>query len=49
MLKFSFFKKGIAYKGGWEMNIRIGQSSLRIAQFQFAFWRNSNPVWNLLW
>jgi hypothetical protein len=36
------------YREGWEMNIRMGKFSLRIARHQFAFWKNSNPVFNLL-
>ena len=43
---YSFFRYG--YKGGKEINIRIGQSCLRIARHQFAFWVGYNTVINLL-
>ena len=47
-MKIKFFKKRLAYKGGWELNLSLGQYSLRIAQYQFALWKNYNAFWNLL-
>jgi len=42
-----FFKN--AYKNGFELNIIVGQFNLRIAQYQFAFWKNYQPVFNYTW
>ena len=42
-----FFRYG--YRNGREMNIRIGKFCLRIARHQLALWKNSNPVFNLLY
>lgn len=47
-MKIIYFKKGIGYNGGWELNLSLGKTSLRIAQHQFALWRNYNPFFNLL-
>lgn len=45
-MRIKTFKHG--YKNGWEMNIHLGKFSLRIARHQFAFWRNYDPFFNLL-
>lgn len=47
-MSFSFFKNG-AYRGGFELNIIVGQFNLRIAKHQFAFWRNYEPIFNYTW
>jgi hypothetical protein len=45
-MKTRWFKKGIAYKGGWELTIFVGKFQLRIAQFQFALWKNYEAIFN---
>lgn len=47
-MKLRFYKKGLAYKGGWEFDLILGKYELRIAQHQFALWGNYNPFFNLL-
>ena len=42
---YSYFRYGV--KNGREINFRIGKFGLRIAQHQFAFWVNMNPVFDL--
>ncbi len=47
-MKIRFFKRN-AYKNGWELNF-IGKTySLRIARFQFAIWKNYEPIINKCW
>ncbi len=48
MLKIKWFSKGNSYKGGWELNIMTSTYQLRIAQYQFALWKNYNAIFNLL-
>lgn len=41
-----FFRYG--YRDGMEANFRIGKWTLRVARHQLAFWKNYNPIFNLL-
>jgi len=47
-MSVSFFKNS-AYRGGFELNIILGQFNLRIARHQFAFWKNYEPIFNYTW
>lgn len=47
-MSVSFFKNS-AYRGGFELNIIVGQFNLRIAKHQFAFWKNYEPIFNYTW
>jgi len=40
------FFKNSAYRGGFELDIIVGQFNLRIARHQFAFWKNYEPIFN---
>ena len=48
LMKTKYFKKGTAYKHGWEFNLMLGQYQLRIAQYQLALWKNNNAIFNKL-
>jgi len=45
-MKIKTFKHG--YRNGWEVNFFAGNFSLRVARHQLAFWKNHNPIVNLL-
>lgn len=47
-MKVKFFKKN-SYKNGFELNFIGSKYNLRIAQYQFAFWKNYEPVFNYTW
>lgn len=47
-MKIKYFKKGLAYKNGRELNIQIGKLQLRLASHQFALWNEYNPIFNFL-
>jgi hypothetical protein len=47
-MKIRFFKKN-AYKGGWELNFIGKVYNLRIAKYQFAFWKNYNAIFDFTW
>lgn len=45
-MKIQFFKTG--YKKHCGVNVIAGKFELRIGGGQFAFWKNCNPFFNLL-
>ena len=48
IMKVKFFKKN-AYKNGFELNFIGSKYNLRIAQYQLAFWKNYELVFNYTW
>jgi len=48
IMKVKFFKKN-AYKNGFELNFIGSKYNLRIAQYQLAFWKNYEPIFNYTW
>ena len=48
IMKIRFFKKN-AYKNGFELNFIGSKYNLRVAKYQFAFWKNEQPVFNYTW
>lgn len=45
-MKIRYFKYG--YGRAWELNLIGNTYNLRIAKFQFAFWKNEKPIFNFL-
>jgi len=48
IMKIKFFKKN-AYKNGFELNFIGSKYNLRIVKYQFAFWKNYQPIFNYTW
>lgn len=46
-MKIRTFKKA-GFKNGWEINFIGSVFNLRIARHQIGFWKNYNPIINLL-
>jgi hypothetical protein len=49
-MEFKHFKHA-ALKNGWEFDLLTKRWQLRIAKYQFAFWKmkNYSPVFNFCW
>lgn len=45
-MKIRTFKKG--YRNGWEINFIGKVYNFRVAKHQIGFWKNDNPIINLL-
>jgi hypothetical protein len=46
-MKIKTFNWGYGGKG-FEINFTVGKYCLRIARYQFALWKNMNPIFNFL-
>lgn len=45
-MKIRAFRRG--YRNGWELNFVGRKWNLRIARYQIGFWRNYEPIFNLV-